>query len=132
MEPLAKTSNPFTRRGQVLQQIYRVWLFRKLLPVVAGEVILLSIILYVLGQAVFIQLIIENGLKVLFINPPQIIGFLVSAFTQAPIATKILGFGALLVFALVIRHITQGILRLILVKEKFFGKTGSEEKMGRV
>lgn len=128
MEQTTQTNIAFTRRGQVLQQIYRVWLFRKLLPVIAGEIVLLTVILYVLGQAVFIQRIFENALKVFFINPPQIIGFLISAFFKASLATKVLGFGVLVVFALIIRHATQGLLRLVLIKEKFFAKVGPEEK----
>lgn len=107
-------------RGQVLQQVYRVWLFRKLAPVLLVEIIILAAVLYGLGQAIFIQRIIENGLNVLFQNPSAIISFMVSAFTKAPLLTQVLGFGFLVLLALIVRHVTQGILRLILVRENYF------------
>jgi hypothetical protein len=109
-------------RGQVLKQVYRVWLFRKLLPVLVVEILVLVLILYKLGQVIFFQRILENALKVFFINPSQIISFVVSAFVEAPWATRILGFAVLVLVALLLRHITQGILRLILVRENYFGK----------
>ena len=121
---LRQTSQPNASafRGQVLRQVYRIWLFRKLLPVLAVEIIILSILLFRLGKAVFIQRIIENGLNILFLDPPQIISFIVSMFVKAPLLTKILGFVALLLVASVVRHITQGMLRLFLVKQNYFGK----------
>ena len=109
-------------KGRILRQVYRVWLFRKLLPVVILEVMVLAVILYQLGQAVFMQRILENALGVLFSNPGQIFSFVISAFVGAPLATKLLGFAVLAFIALLIRHLTQGILRLILVKENYFAK----------
>lgn len=109
-------------RGQVLRQVYRVWLFRKLAPVLFIEILILAAVLYGLGQVIFIQRIIENGLNVIFQNPPAIISFLVSGFLKAPLLAKILGFGVLIFLSLVVRHLTQGILRLILVRENYFSK----------
>lgn len=112
----------FSRRGQVLKQIYRVWLFRRLLPVLISEVILLSGVLYVLGRTVFVERIMENALNVLFLSPGKIIPFAVSAFLHAPLVAKILSFGVIVLLALVLRHITQGMLRLLLVRENYFSK----------
>jgi len=109
-------------KGEALRQIYRVWLFRKLLPVLVLEIILLSVILYGLGQVVFIQRVFENALNVLFVNPSGIGFFVVSMFTSASLATQILGFGVLILLAFLIRHFTQGMLRLFLVRENFFSK----------
>lgn len=109
-------------KGQVLRQVYRVWLFRKLLPVVIGEVLVLAVVLYQLGNLIFFQKIIENALNVFFINPSQIISFAISAFVKTPWMIKILGAGALILLAFLLRHVTQGVLRLILVRENYFGK----------
>ena len=109
-------------KGQVLRQVYRVWLFRRLLPVLVAEVAVLAFLLWQLGRVVFFQRIFENALNIFFLSPSQIVPFTVSAFTQAAWATRILSFGALVLIALVLRHLTQGILRLILVKENYFGK----------
>lgn len=109
-------------RGHVLQKVYRVWLFRKLLPVLLLEVAVLAAVLYGLGRVVFIQRVLENGLNVLFLNPSAIFSFLADMFLKAPLLAKTLGVGVLVLVALVIRHITQGMLRLILVRENFFGK----------
>ncbi len=109
-------------KGQVLRQVYRVWLFRKLLPVVLLEVVILAAVLYQLGQTVFMQRILENALGILFNDPKQIFSFIFLAFVGASLATKVLGFIVLAAVAFLIRHVTQGILRLILVKENYFAK----------
>lgn len=109
-------------KGEILTKIYRVWLFRKLLPVLIGEIVVLSFILYLLGRTVFIQRILENMLNIVFISPPQLISFFVSAFTNASLLTKFLTLGLTVLMALLIRHLTQGILRLVLVRKNYFGR----------
>lgn len=109
-------------KGQVLNKIYRVWLLRKLLPVLILEVVILAAVLYVLGRTVFIQRVFENALNVLFVNPSQIVGFVVDAFARAPLLTQILSVLLAILLAFLIRHLTQGALRLILIKENYFSK----------
>lgn len=113
--------NPSPRfKGEILNRIYRVWLFRKLLPVLLLEIAVLTIILFMIGRAVFMQRILENGLNVFFADPPAIFSFLANAFQHASGPTKILTLLGTLLQALAIRHLTQGILRLILVKQNYF------------
>jgi len=109
-------------RGQILRQVYRVWLVRKFLPVFIGEIIVLTLLLYQAGRIVFVQRVFENAFSVLFNNPGGIINFGVTAFTHASTPAKIFGVAAAVFFALVIRRATQGLLRLILVRENYFGK----------
>ena len=111
-------------RGQVLRQIYRVWLVRKFLPVFIGEIIVLSFLLYQAGRIVFAQRVIENGFNVLFNNPEGIVNFGVTAFSNASGPAKLFAIAIAIFVALVIRRATQGILRLILVRENYFGKVG--------
>lgn len=107
-------------KGEILRRVYRVWLFRKLIPVLVLEIAVLAIALYVLGQTVFIHRIVENGLGVLISNPPQFLTFIVGAFAHAPVRAKILIFVFALAVAFLLRHLTQGFLRLILVRENYF------------
>ncbi len=109
-------------QGEVLNKVYRVWLFRKLLPVLILEVVALTAVLYWLGRAVFFQRIFENALKVLFINPQQILDFVFVMFTHATSLARILGFVVLVLFVLIVRHFTQGLLRLILVRKNYFSR----------
>ena len=109
-------------RGEVLNKVYRVWLFRKLLPVLLAEVLVLTLVLYFLGRTVFIQRVIENALNVFFLDPPQIVAFGVDAFSGATFLTKIFSITVMVFLALLVRHLTQGFLRLILVKESYFAK----------
>lgn len=109
-------------RGEILNKVYRVWLFRKLLPVLLGEVFVLSGVLYFLGRTVFIQRVMDNALNVLFLSPPEIIPFFADAFSGASFTTKILSIAVIVFLALVIRHLTQGFLRLILVRDNYFSK----------
>lgn len=109
-------------RGQVLRQVYRIWLFRRLLPVLIFEVAALTAVLYFLGRTVFFQRILENALQVLFINPAEIVGFVWAMFSQATPAAKILGFALLVLTVLILRHFSQGLLRLFLVRENYFSR----------
>lgn len=109
-------------RGETLRRIYRVWLMRKLAPVFAAEVVLISALLYGFSRLVFMERFLQNALKVFFENPPAIFPFAISAFLHAPGMTKTVIVGLAVLAALLIRLITQGILRYILVKENYFSR----------
>lgn len=109
-------------QGEILNKVYRIWLFRKLLPVLIFEVIALTAVLYWLGRAVFFQRIFENALTVLFVNPQQALSFFVAMFTNATPLARILGFIILVLFVFIVRHFTQGVLRLILVRQNYFSR----------
>ena len=128
---LPPSSRAITSRfhGQILRQVYRVWLFRKLAPTLVAEIIILSALLYGVGRMVFVERIIVNALNVFFLNPSQIFSFFVSAFAHAYGLTRFLAILVLVLVALLIRHITQGILRFILVKQNYFSSVSAHEGM---
>lgn len=109
-------------RGHILNQVYRIWLVRKLAPVLVAELAIVALVLYELGKTVFVQRVFENALKVFFVDPTQIFHFLATAFVHTHPLTKVLVFGLLVLVAFVLRHLTQGILRFILVRQNYFGK----------
>lgn len=109
-------------KGEVLRKVYQVWLVRKLLPVLIMEVLILSLFLYGLGRIVFVERVIQNGLNIIFLNPPKILQFFAVAFTRTSLSAKLLGIGIAILIALLIRHITQGILRLFLVRQNYFAR----------
>ena len=109
-------------KGEVLNQVYRVWLFRKLLPVLIIEIAVFSFVLYELAHAVFIQRVIENAMNVFFVRPAEIFTFFVTAFIQTSLLIKLLITAVVVSAAFFIRHITQGILRLILVRQNYFSR----------
>ena len=113
---------PARFRGEMMQQIYRVWLFRRFLPVLVLEIAVIAAMIYQLGRAVFLQRIFENATNVLFNNPAGMISFLISAFINAPVFAKTLALGMAILIALILRHVTQGMLRLILVRSHYFSK----------
>lgn len=108
-------------KGQILKQVYRVWLWRRFVPVLAAEIAVLSFVLYALARLIFVERVLQNGLAVIFTRPEGIGSFLMRGFLQASMPTQALTAGIVILAALVIRHITQGILRYILVKENYFG-----------
>lgn len=112
-------------RGEILQGVYRVWLVRKLLPVICLEIILTSIFLLLIARMVFVRQIIINAMDVVFVNPIGIFTFLERAFMETTFSGKLLSIGMIVLVAFLIRHITQGALRYILVKENFFSRTES-------
>lgn len=115
-------------RGEVLNKVYRVWLFRKFLPVLLIEVAIFSFILYELAKAIFFQRVLENGMNVFFQSPLHIFSFFTGAFMDARFATKMLVIAIAIVFSLVIRQVTQGLLRFILVRQNYFAKAGQGQK----
>ena len=115
-------------KGQVLKQIYRVWLRRKFFPILLIEVGVISFILYELAKAVFLQRVLENAMNIFFQDPPHIFSFFISAFVITGFVTKILVLAMIVGLVLVIRHITQGLLRFILVRQNYFGKASQDAK----
>ena len=122
-----ESSSPPRFRGELLNQIYRVWLLHRLLPAILIEVAVLSALFYILARAVFIQRIIENGLGVFFSNPPHILSFIIFAFLYASIAVKIVSITHVVLLAFLIRSVIQGILRFILVRQNYFGRIENRE-----
>lgn len=113
-------------RGDVLRRIYRVWLLRKLAPILLMEIAVLSLLLYGLGRMVFVERIVANALAVLFREPADIASFWMSAFLHAPIAAKLLSIALVVLVAFLIRLVTQGMLRFILVRENYFSRIGAK------
>ncbi|OGZ96169.1 MAG: hypothetical protein A3B34_03385 [Candidatus Sungbacteria bacterium RIFCSPLOWO2_01_FULL_54_21] len=109
-------------RGDVLRRIYRVWLVRKLAPILLIEIAVLSALLYGLGRLVFVERVFANALTVLFREPSGIASFAVSAFLHAPVTAKLFSVALVILLALLIRLVTQGMLRFILVRENYFSR----------
>lgn len=120
MEETIQYPSPQKFKGEILRQVYRIWLFRRMLPVIIAEVAVLAVILYIISRTVFIQRVFENALGAFFLNPSSIFAFGISAFSAASGTTKILSVVVLALLAFVLRHLTQAMLRLILVKENYF------------
>lgn len=109
-------------RGDVLRRIYRVWLFRKLVPILFLEIAALSALLYGLGRLIFVERVFANAVTVFFREPSGVISFIVSAFLHASVAAQFFTVALVVLAALLIRLITQGMLRFILVRENYFSR----------
>ncbi len=115
-------SAPPRFRGETLNRIYRIWLFRKLAPVLALEIAGFSLLLYGIARVVFVERVVDNGMSVFFRSPSGIFSFVAGAFLHAPVATKLMSAGIVISVALLIRLVTQGVLRFILVRENYFSR----------
>ena len=115
-------------RGEILKRIYRVWLFRTFFPVLLIEVAVFAFILYELANAIFFRHVIENAMNVFFQSPSHIVSFFLWAFVDARFATKILVIAVTAALALIIRQLTQGLLRFILVRQNYFGTIGQGQE----
>ena len=109
-------------RGELLNRIYRIWLFRRLMPVLAVEIAFFAILLWALSRSVFVRRVLENALNVVFTDPTSIASFFISAFLHAAPLTQVMSIAIAIAGAFFIRHLTQGILRWILVRQNYFGK----------
>lgn len=123
MEHMEELKSVSRFRGQVLNKVYRIWLFRKFLPVFLAEIIVLSLLFYKISRAVFVQKILENAVGILFQNPAAIFKFIFSAFENANNLIKALAILSAVLIALLVRLLTQGFLRYLLVKKNYFGRT---------
>ena len=123
IKPISATSR---FRGDILRKVYRVWLVRKFLPVFLVEVAVLSFVLYQLAKTIFLQRVLENAMNVFFQNPPHVVSFFFWAFIDAKVFTKTLVIAVSIALVLVIRLVTQGLLRLFLVRENYFGNITKE------
>lgn len=111
-------------KGEILSKVYRVWFLRKFLPVFFAEIFVLSLVLYQFTRVIFIQKVLENIIKTAFQSPTGAFFFLWSAFGKTHTSTKILSVALIVLLALLLRLITQGILRWILIRKNYFGKAG--------
>lgn len=109
-------------RGDILRRIYRVWLLRRLAPILLAEIAAVSLLLYGLGRMIFVERVLANAVTVLFREPSGIASFGISAFLHAPVAAQFFTVALVVLVALLIRLVTQGMLRFILVKENYFSR----------
>ena len=109
-------------KGEIIRKVYRVWLLRKLLPILFLEVGALSFLLSQLAKVAFVQRVVENALTILFAHPGRVPAFVLTTFTASSLGKEFLGVSILVVVALLVRHITQGMLRWVLVQVNYFGK----------
>jgi len=109
-------------RGEILRRVWRVWLLRRFLPVLAVEVVGLTLFAYWLAHAVFVRRIIENALNVFFDNPAKVIEFIIFAFLYASIAVKALVFVVLVILTLLVWKTGKAVVRYAMLKEHYFGK----------
>ncbi|TSC68998.1 MAG: hypothetical protein G01um101466_236 [Parcubacteria group bacterium Gr01-1014_66] len=110
-------------RGQILKRVYRVWLVRKLVPILLLELGVLTFVLYQIGESVFVERFVENGMRVFFAHPGALARFLFAAFVKTEWLTKLLTLLFAVLLALIVRHVTQGLLRFFLVRQHYFGKS---------
>lgn len=109
-------------RGKILNKVYRVWLVRKFLPVFLIEIIVLSVVIFQFSRLVFVEKVMENFFRILFQKPSGSLTFLSTAFSQSSSLTKVTMIAVIILVALLLRMLTQGFLRLILVRKNYFGK----------
>lgn len=92
------------------------------MPILIIEIAVIAAVIYGIARSVFLQRVFENAANVFFNNPSGMFNFVISAFVNAPMTTKFLAFGLAVLAALIIRHLTQGFLRLLLVRSNYFSK----------
>ena len=128
MNNISNTSNKF--RGEILTKIYKVWLTRKFLPIFIAEIVTLSAVIYGLVRLVFFKKVIENAMRMDVVSASGVFKYLALAFARTPMLTKTLIVALVVLLALLVRLITQGILRWILVRKNYFGKSDRSSASG--
>lgn len=92
------------------------------MPIFLIEIVVLSVIIYQFSRLVFVEKVLENFFRILLQNPYGSLTFLSSAFGQTTTINKVLTVAVVILVALLLRMLTQGILRFILVRKNYFGR----------
>lgn len=92
-------------KTQILWKVYLVWFFRRILPLVALEVLVLGAAVYFLARFIFVEKVISNTLAAAANNPLVIFTYLFYAFLGTTLINKVLIIALLSIGALLLRDI---------------------------
>lgn len=93
MSPLSK--------NKILWRVYIIWFFRRIMPLMLAQVLVISFALKIFGQKVFVVKVLENAALASNSNYWEFLNYLASAFFQTRLLVQIailliLGVGALI------------------------------------
>lgn len=90
-------------KNRILWQIYIVWFFRRILPLMVVEVAVIALALQLFAHNVFVAQVLENAGLVASANYWNILKYLIKAFLNSKLITQLIVLGSLGLIALLIR-----------------------------
>lgn len=76
-------------KSKILWRVYLVWLFKRILPLIIAEILIILGAIYLLAKFIFVKEVVDNALLNSASNPLRLAEFLFFAFLATHWATKI-------------------------------------------
>ncbi len=92
-------------KSKILWKIYLVWFFRRILPLVVFEIVVLGAAVYLLAKYIFVEKVISNTFLFAGRNPLTMLSFLFDAFLRTSLLEQIAIIILLSIGALLLRDI---------------------------
>lgn len=88
-------------KNKIAWKVYFIWLFKRVIPLFALEIVLIVLVLWFLGRLVFVQQVFTNAFLASSQNPFHLALYMFDAFVATSLFKKIvivffLGFGVLI------------------------------------
>jgi hypothetical protein len=77
-------------KNKIAWKVYRVWLFKRIIPLFILELVLLTLALWILGRLVFVQQVFTNAFLASAQNPLILASYMFKAFWATSILKKII------------------------------------------
>jgi hypothetical protein len=75
-------------KNKIAWKVYIVWLFKRVIPLLVAEIILLVLAFYFLGKFVFVQKVFENAFLSSAQNPIIVFLYMFNAFASTTLVKK--------------------------------------------
>lgn len=111
-----KFENPM--QAQIMRQVYLVWFFKKALPFVLLEGLILFILLNQVARYVFVEKVLEGFVKIFFSNPFEFLAFFGKTFLKTKTIVQISLIGSSALALILSKNILQCVIQFHLVKNE--------------
>jgi len=104
-----------------MRQVYAIWFVKKILPYLALEAMVFVAFLYLIGQNVYVAMVLKYASGVLaanVINPAAWLAFAAGIFIHTHLIVQISVLGSLLMMALLFKNVVTSLGSLVLYKQE--------------
>lgn len=105
-------------QNQVMKKVYLIWFTRKVLPYALADLLVFTVFLYLIGQFVFVRMVLENLTRILFASPGGLAVYVFGAVLGTKFVVQVSLAGALTAFILASKNIFAVFVQLGVLKEE--------------
>ena len=108
--------------NRIRRRIFNIWFLKYELPLLAGEIILVFVAVFLIARFVFVEKVVSNAFLITVENPWRLFLFLGSSFMSAHFMVKA---AVILLFAaglLILKDINKSMVTYLLMHRKRFSR----------